>query len=119
MATESFDKQLSQMPAEYLECRTFGHRMVPANLDPGRPGLASQVGLMCERGCGTESDVIFHWRSGQRVRRTWYDPDKHYLFVRTGRLNREQRTQIHEDFIRELQHRGLPRPAESRLEDED
>jgi hypothetical protein len=109
--TDSFAKQLSQMPTEYLACRVLGHDMKPETLDTAS---GFYLGLTCHNGCGLEIEFIRD-AYGNKVRRSWYDPEKGYLFQKTGRLSTEQRLEIEEAYIGELKTQDLPKPPPERL----
>jgi hypothetical protein len=104
---ESFEKQLARMSLDYLLCRKMGHIPVPFTLETDRSTF--DLGVQCARQCGWEAYKVRDWTGKVRTVGT-YDPEKHYLFKGTGRLTPDQRQQIWDSLIGELEVLGFPKP---------
>jgi hypothetical protein len=98
-----FDRQLSEMPLEYLKCRKWRHKFTEDGTvteDRRRKQLA--IGLTCDR-CGLEADDVIDANDGTTIRRRiWPEtyPDG-YLFSGTGRMTRERNGMIALTIVRD------------------
>lgn len=101
----NFEKQLAEMPADFLQCRTLGHTLRPATLEVEHGVF--ELGLTCSNNCGLEVSLQ-RTVNGQVARKAWYG-NKDYLFTRTGRLTTAERDAIWIAYLSELEaNAGLP-----------
>jgi len=95
---KSFEKQLSEMPLEYLICMDIGHKWDPATLEVEYGDF--KLGLRCSR-CDMERD---RWRGPDgKMRNRYWHPRSDFGFRHTGRRTMDQRSEIRYTWQSEME----------------